>query len=292
VTAFCHRYFVELWYKIYQTLVCQIQIKNYCMVHIICNFITSILLVQTLIVIFTEINKFSCLLAISLGLVPFMRYGTFSKVGGTSARQKYYRKVLWCELATVTSQALEYDVITDTPCEGLNYTILDKITPLSKRIGESPEIQTSCYQGSYSVISNKPRLFMKKNIYLPKKTEMQKHIWMQIYEIKRWLKYWFTLVPFLNGVSSALKSTFGSLFCYSIHFILTNKSDNILCYRHVSFFRLRYIVAVFLASWQCLFCIFLNSLGFSKFVFVVTQLTSENSFYSDAVNCDKLQIWP
>jgi len=38
--------------------------------------------------------------------------GTFSKVGGTSTRQKNYRIFLWLELATVTSQALKYDVIT------------------------------------------------------------------------------------------------------------------------------------------------------------------------------------
>jgi len=37
---------------------------------------------------------------------------------------------LWFESATVTSQALKYDVITYTPYEGLNYTILNKITPL------------------------------------------------------------------------------------------------------------------------------------------------------------------
>jgi len=43
---------------------------------------------------------------------------------------KKYRKFLWFELATVTSQALKYDVITYTPYEGLNYPILDKITPL------------------------------------------------------------------------------------------------------------------------------------------------------------------
>jgi len=49
---------------------------------------------------------------------------------GTSARQKIYRKFLWFELATVTSQALKYDVITDASYEGLNYAILDKITPL------------------------------------------------------------------------------------------------------------------------------------------------------------------
>jgi len=33
-------------------------------------------------------------------------------------------------LATVTSQALKYDVITYTPCEGLKCTILNKIEPL------------------------------------------------------------------------------------------------------------------------------------------------------------------
>jgi len=33
-------------------------------------------------------------------------------------------------LATVTSQGLKYDVIAYTPYEGLNYTILDKTTPL------------------------------------------------------------------------------------------------------------------------------------------------------------------
>jgi len=32
------------------------------------------------------------------------------------------------ELATVTSKAWKYDVIAYTPYEGLNYTILDKIT--------------------------------------------------------------------------------------------------------------------------------------------------------------------
>jgi len=72
--------------------------------------------------------------------------GTFSKWGhkGTS---KTYRKFLWFELATVTSQALKYDIITYTPYEGLNYTILDKITPLCQRIGEPPEIQIGCYRG-------------------------------------------------------------------------------------------------------------------------------------------------
>jgi len=56
--------------------------------------------------------------------------GTFFKVGGTSARQKKYRKFWWFELATVTSQGFKYDVITYTVYEGLNSTILDKITPL------------------------------------------------------------------------------------------------------------------------------------------------------------------
>jgi len=50
----------------------------------------------------------------------------FSKGGGTSARQKIH-KILWFALATVTSQALKYDVITYTPYEGLSYTILDKL---------------------------------------------------------------------------------------------------------------------------------------------------------------------
>jgi len=51
------------------------------------------------------------------------------------------------ELATVTSQALKYHVITYTPYEGLNYTILDETTPVWKRIGEPPEIQIGCYRG-------------------------------------------------------------------------------------------------------------------------------------------------
>ena len=47
----------------------------------------------------------------------------------------------------MTSQALKYDVITDASYEGLNYAILDKITPLWKRIDEPPEIQKGCYRG-------------------------------------------------------------------------------------------------------------------------------------------------
>jgi len=70
----------------------------------------------------------------------------FSKWGDTSSRQKNYRQLLWFELATVTSQAWKYGVITCTSHEGLNYIILDKITPLSKRIGEPPEIQIGCYR--------------------------------------------------------------------------------------------------------------------------------------------------
>jgi len=57
--------------------------------------------------------------------------GTFVKVwGGHKCTLKNYRQVLWFELATVTSQALKYDFIAYTPYEGLNYTILDKTTPL------------------------------------------------------------------------------------------------------------------------------------------------------------------
>jgi len=54
----------------------------------------------------------------------------FSMGGGTSARQKNYINFLWFELATVTSQALKYGVITYATHEGLNYIILDKIIPL------------------------------------------------------------------------------------------------------------------------------------------------------------------
>jgi len=51
-------------------------------------------------------------------------------VGEAQVHAKNYRQFLCFELATVTSQALKYNVITYTPCEGLNYTILDKVTPL------------------------------------------------------------------------------------------------------------------------------------------------------------------
>jgi len=58
--------------------------------------------------------------------------GTFFKVEGHKCTLKNYRKFLWFELATKSSQALKYYVINYTPYEGLNYTILDKTTPLLK----------------------------------------------------------------------------------------------------------------------------------------------------------------
>jgi len=54
---------------------------------------------------------------------------TFSK-RGAQVHVKKYRKNLWIELATVTSQALKYDVITYAQYEGLNYTVLNEIKPL------------------------------------------------------------------------------------------------------------------------------------------------------------------
>jgi len=76
--------------------------------------------------------------------------------GGAQVHVKKIRKCLCFLLATVTSQALKYDFITYTPYDGPNYTILDKITPLWKRIGESPEIQIGCYRdGSRSTASLK-----------------------------------------------------------------------------------------------------------------------------------------
>ena len=70
----------------------------------------------------------------------------FTIWGGTSSRQTKYGQILWFELATVTSQTFKYGVITYAPHEGLNYIILDKITPPSKRIGEPLEIQIGCYR--------------------------------------------------------------------------------------------------------------------------------------------------
>jgi len=54
---------------------------------------------------------------------------------------------LWFELAIVTSEGLNYDVITYTPYEGLNYTTVEKITPLLQKFGEPPEIQIGCCRG-------------------------------------------------------------------------------------------------------------------------------------------------
>jgi len=52
--------------------------------------------------------------------------GTFLKV----EKHKCMSKNSWFEWATMTSQSLNYDVITYTPYEGLNCTVLDKITLL------------------------------------------------------------------------------------------------------------------------------------------------------------------
>jgi len=50
---------------------------------------------------------------------PFMGGGTFFKVRSAGTRQVNYSKVLWSQLATVTSQALKYNVITYTRYEDL-----------------------------------------------------------------------------------------------------------------------------------------------------------------------------
>ena len=65
-----------------------------------------------------------------------MGAGTFFKVGGTNARQKTLEHS--CGFNITSSQALKYYVIIYTPHVSLNYTILDKIKPLWKRIGEPP----------------------------------------------------------------------------------------------------------------------------------------------------------
>jgi len=59
-----------------------------------------------------------------------MGVGTFFKARGHKLTSKIYKTFLWFELATVMSKTLKYDVITYTPYEGLNYTILDQIKPL------------------------------------------------------------------------------------------------------------------------------------------------------------------
>jgi len=47
----------------------------------------------------------------------------------------------------IATQALKYDANAYTPYDGINYTVLDKIKPLWKRIDEPPEIQIGCYRG-------------------------------------------------------------------------------------------------------------------------------------------------
>ena len=54
----------------------------------------------------------------------------FSKCGAHVHVEKKLLQILWFELVTMTSQGLKYDVITYTPYEGLNHTILHKTTPL------------------------------------------------------------------------------------------------------------------------------------------------------------------
>ena len=81
--------------------------------------------------------------------------GTFSKMGGTSARQKNYRKFLRFELATATSQALKYEVISYTPYDGINYTILDKITPF-----ENVSVSRWDTWNSNRLLQGRPRLFL------------------------------------------------------------------------------------------------------------------------------------
>ena len=70
--------------------------------------------------------------------LPFMGGGTFFKVGGNKCMPKNYREFLRLKVATVMSQALKYDAIIYTPYVGLNYTILDEITPLLLQLTASP----------------------------------------------------------------------------------------------------------------------------------------------------------
>jgi len=76
-----------------------------------------------------------------------MAGGTFCEVGGGEVHVKITIQnfVAWFDYCDV--QALEYDAFTCIPYEGLNCTIVDKITPLWKRIGELPGIQIGCYRG-------------------------------------------------------------------------------------------------------------------------------------------------
>jgi len=66
----------------------------------------------------------------------------------------------------------------------------------------------------------KSRLY-KKNVYLKENRNVNlKHdIWMQIHEMKRWAKYWFTFSSFSKVSSAAWTLIFGSLFHCSWHFI-------------------------------------------------------------------------
>ena len=72
----------------------------------------------------------------------------FSKWGGTSAHQKNCKKffVVWISNCDVTSIEVWRHYIC-TPFEGLNYTNLDKITQLWKRISEPHETKIGCYRG-------------------------------------------------------------------------------------------------------------------------------------------------
>jgi len=58
----------------------------------------------------------------------------------------------------------------------LNQDSFIKFMHMAASVRDPCRIQITPQQGSHSVISKKSRLFMKKNIYLPKKTEMQKDI--------------------------------------------------------------------------------------------------------------------
>ena len=97
----------------------------------------------------SQVCGISCVIVVTKHLQRSINY---FQSGGHKCTSKNYRRFLQFELATVTSQALKYDVTTYTPYEGLNYTILDKIKPLWKRIGEPPEIQTAV-TGATQVIS-------------------------------------------------------------------------------------------------------------------------------------------
>ena len=125
---------------------------------------------------------------------------------------------------------------------------------------------------------------MKKKKLSTKKTEIQKDVWMQI---QRWLKYWITCISSSEFSFAALTLTVGSLFRWSKGFVWIIKAEDILRYRHLSFFRLKCTVVVLLVSWQCLFHLFLKSLGLTS----LFLLYSKNILSSDAVECGTQQIW-